>query len=84
MAIARLKKLGGSVSLTIPAPIAREVSFEIDMDVNIDVEKGALIVRRARKRRTLQEILAECDLSAPPSAELAVFDAAPAVGGELI
>lgn len=84
MPIARLKKLGGSVALTIPALVAREVSFEVDMDVNIDVENGALIIRRVKKRRRLEDFLAQCDLSAPSSAELSAFDAAPGAGGELI
>lgn len=84
MPVARLMKLGGSVALTIPSRIMKEAHFEKDMDVKIDVEDGAVIIRRARKRRTLQELLAECDLSAQPSTELAAFDASPTVGGELI
>ncbi|MGI3904080.1 MAG: AbrB/MazE/SpoVT family DNA-binding domain-containing protein [Janthinobacterium lividum] len=84
MPIARLKKLGGSVALTIPAPVAREVNFEIDMDVNISVENGALVIRHAKKRRTLAEFLAQCDLTAPACAELAGFDAGPRSGDELI
>jgi antitoxin ChpS len=61
-----LRKVGGSVMLAVPPAILDLVQLRSGATVNITVENGRLVVEPStRKRYSLHELLAECDLSAP-------------------
>lgn len=85
MYTSNLRKVGGSVMLAVPPAILDLVHLQSGSTVNLMVESGRLIVTpEPKKRYSLQELLAQCDASAPlPNDEGGWSSAAPA-GKELI
>jgi len=79
-----LRKVGGSVMLAVPPAILEMVQLQSGTTVSVAVENGRLIVEpKTSKRYSLQELLAQCDLSAPMS-EDAQWTASAPKGQELI
>lgn len=85
MYTANLRKVGGSVMLAVPPAILEMLQMESGASVSMAVESGRLIIEpNVRKKYSLQELLAQCDPSAPLSSEDGVWTGAGATGGELI
>ena len=83
MLTATLRSVGGSVVMAIPKRILELVHLQSGSQVNIDVQDGRLIVElKTKPRYTLAELMAQCDLSQPMSAEEREWLEAPAVGVE--
>ncbi len=80
-----LRKVGGSVMLTVPPALLDILQLQPGAKVGIAVDRGRLIVEpRLRRRYTLDELLAQCDPKARRSKiEREWLDSNP-VGGELI
>jgi len=85
MLTTKLRKVGGSVMMTVPPAILDLLSLQADATVALAVEGQRLIVESPRKPRyTLAELLAQCDADAPHSEEDRDWiDSAP-VGRELL
>lgn len=49
-AVRKLQKIGGSVALTIPAEMARELGLSAGDEVRVRVEDGRMVVERAGGR----------------------------------
>lgn len=80
-----LRKVGGSVMLTVP-PVALELlRLRAGARVDVTIENGRLIVEpESRPHYTLSDLLAASDYSQPqPSSEREWVDA-PVTGGELL
>lgn len=80
----KLRKVGGSVMLAVPPALLDALGLAADKTVGLDVKDGDLIVKPARPRYTLDELLDQCDPDAPFSEEDRVFLDSPPVGRELI
>ncbi len=89
MATVNLRRIGDSVVLAVQPALA---AFQLDrmnlragVEVRVEVENGRLVVApAARPSYALDELLAQCDETAPPDAEdRAWLDAKP-VGNELL
>ena len=80
-----LRKVGGSVMLAVPPALLDVLKLKAGAKVNIGIVDGCLIVvPRARRHYSLDELLAQCDENAALSAEdRAWLDAKP-VGNELL
>ncbi len=58
----RLRKAGGSVMLAVPPAILEMPQLESGAAVSMTIESGRLVVEPgARKKYSLQELLAQCD-----------------------
>ncbi|MBD5418350.1 MAG: antitoxin [Desulfovibrio sp.] len=80
-----LRKVGGSVMLAVPPAILEMLQMESGSAVSMVVESGRLVIEPGvRKKYSLQELLAQCDTSAPLSEEDAAWTSSPAKGRELI
>jgi antitoxin ChpS len=80
-----LRKTGGSLTLTVPAEITKQLSLEERQNVKLSVRGGKIILEPlpiARTKLTLAERLAMCDLAAPRSEELRAWVEMPSVGDE--
>jgi antitoxin ChpS len=63
-----LRKVGGSVMLAVPPAILDLLHLEVGEEVGLEVENGHLLVAPRRKPHyTLEELLEQCDPSAPLS-----------------
>ena len=81
MYTSNLRRVGGSVMLAVPPAIQMESGSAVSMAV----ESGRLIIEPSvRKKYSLQELLAQCDASAPISSEDGAWTASTAAGRELI
>jgi antitoxin ChpS len=85
MATTNLRKVGGSVMMVVPPTILERLRLRAGSTVEIETDGDRLIVEPQRKPRyTLEELLAQCDPSAPFSEEdRAWLDGMP-VGRELL
>ena len=80
-----LRKVGGSIMLTIPPAILDLLDLRAGATVGLAVDRGRLVIEPTlRPRYSLDELLAQCDASADLSAEdRAWLDNKP-VGNELL
>ena len=85
MHLSTLRTVGGSVMFAIPRAILESLDLLPNTQVGLSVSEGRLIVDpHPRPRYTLAGLLAQCDLSAPPTAEDRAWLDAPAAGREEI
>ncbi len=80
-----LRKVGGSVMLAVPPALLDVLELRAGARVEIGIEEGRLIVApRTRPSYTLDELLAQCDETAPADdGDRAWLEARP-VGNELL
>ncbi len=80
-----LRKVGGSVMLAVPPAILDLLRLQPGAKVGLTIENGRLVIEpQSRPRYGLDELLAQCDATAEPSAEdQAWLDDRP-VGNELL
>jgi len=63
-----LRKVGGSVMLAVPPALLHVLRLQPGAKVGLAVESGRLLVEPQRRRRyTLDQLLAQCDPTAPRS-----------------
>lgn len=80
-----LRKVGGSVMLTIPRAVLDQLDLEAGARVELAVADGRLVVEPARRPRyTLAELLAASDYSTAPSDDDKAWVGAPATGREIL
>lgn len=85
MHTSRLRKVGGSVMLAVPPALLDVLELEAGARVEIGLEKGRLVVvPRTRPSYSLDELLAQCDKTAPADeGDRGWLEARP-VGSELL
>jgi antitoxin ChpS len=80
-----LRKVGGSVMLTVPPALLEILRLQPGASVGIAVEGGRLVVEPRRRRRyTLDELLAQCHPQARRGQEEREWLDSKPVGGELV
>lgn len=80
-----LRKVGGSVMLTVPRPLLDQLHLAAGSFVDVGIDNGRLVVEpRARQRYRLEQLLAQCDSSAEIPAEDGDWLAAKPTGRELL
>ncbi len=84
MYTSNLRKVGGSVMLAVPPAILEMLQMESGL-AYMAVESGRLVIEpNVRKKYSLQELLAQCDASAPLSGEDGVWTGSSSTGRELL
>ncbi len=85
MHITHLRKVGGSVMLSVPRSLLEVLDLRAGAAVGLTVQNGRLVIDPSpRPRYTLEELLAASDYSAPQPADEREWVDAPAVGREEI
>jgi mRNA interferase ChpB len=84
-----LRKVGGSAMIAIPPFILNMLNLHIGEDVSLELNSSNAIVIKPlqRKKPSLNDLLAQCDASAPmplQNAQDAQWDALRPVGNELL
>ncbi len=80
-----LRKVGGSIMMAVPPALLDMLHIGAGTKVGIDIDHGRLVVEpQLRPRYTLDELLAECDASAPVSDEDRAWLNSGPVGNELL
>ena len=71
--------------LAVPPAILEMLQMESGSAVSMAVESGRLVIApHVRKKYSLQELLAQCDASAPLSGEDGVWTGSSSTGRELL
>ena len=85
MYVTNLRKVGGSVMLTLPPAILDLLSLKAGAAVGVSIEGDRLVVAAKRKPRyTLEELLKASDYTTPQTPEEREWVDAPSVGRELL
>ena len=80
-----LRKVGGSVMMSVPPALLDLLQLQAGATVGIALDQGRLVIDpRPRRRYRLDELLAQCDPSAEPTQQDQEWLDAKAVGSELI
>ena len=81
-----LRKVGGSAMIAIPPSIINMLNLHIGENVSLELNSSNAIVIKPlqRKKPTLNDLLAQCDASAPMPAADGEWDALRSVGNELL
>ena len=80
-----LRKVGGSVMLAVPPALLDVLELRAGARVDMGIEEGRLIVAPGtRIRYTLDELLAQCDETAPADAADRAWLEDKPVGNELL
>jgi antitoxin ChpS len=81
----KLRRVGGSVMMTVPPTLLDILDIAAGAEVGLMVDHGRLVVEpRPRPRYTLDELLAQCDASEDISAEDRAWLDTDPVGTELL
>lgn len=80
-----LRKVGGSVMLSVPQVFLKQLNLSAKSNVDLSLENGKLIVEPINKSKyTLDELLAQSDYSGSLNDEERQWLDAPTVGKELL
>lgn len=79
-----LRSFGNSVGLVIPKPVREALHLRAGQTVSIEqTARGDLLIRPRRKQYSLEELLAQCDATAPMPQEVVDWENLPPVGDEV-
>ena len=84
MTYSTLRKVGGSIMIAVPPSLLAQLHLDAGATVRIAVEGDQLILRAARPRYKLTDLLSQCDYTLPITEEEREWIDAPSVGRELI
>ena len=79
-----LKKMGNSTALVMPPPVLKDLGIRVGQHLTLDTTADGKIVLTPKRKYSLASMIGQCDLSAPPPADLALWDGARPVGGEVL
>ncbi|MCY4622303.1 MAG: antitoxin [bacterium] len=85
MRTAVLRQVGGSVMLAVPPALLDVLEVRSGSTVDLDIDAGRLIVvPRRPPRYTLEDLIAQCDQTAPPDDDDLTWIDGAALGKELL
>jgi antitoxin ChpS len=79
-----LRKFGNSTALSFSPALLRDLGLKVGQVLTLTMTSDGLITLTPKRRHTLAELIAQCDLTAPPPADIAKWDAARHVGQEVL
>lgn len=79
----QLKKMGNSTALIVPPPVLKDLGIGVGQTMTMDITPEGKILLSPKRRYKLADLIAQCDRKAAPPRDLALWDAARAVGQEV-
>ena len=78
-----LRKYGNSTVAVLPPPVLKDLGLAAGQAMTLETTgDGRIVLARKRKYR-LADLVAQCDLKAPPPADLAQWESTKPVGREV-
>ena len=78
-----LRKYGNSTVAVLPPAVLKELGLSAGQSMTLQTtEEGAIVLAR-KKKYSLADLIAQCDLKAPPPDDLGLWDVAKPVGQEV-
>jgi antitoxin ChpS len=78
-----LRKYGNSTVAVLPPGVLRDLGLKAGQSMRMETTADGRIVLSPKRRYKLADLLAQCDPTAPPPADLAPWEAARPVGQEV-
>lgn len=78
-----LRKYGNSTVAVLPPAVLNDLGLAAGQVMTLDATKSGEIVLARKKKYVLSEMIAACNLKAPPPADLGLWDSAKPVGQEV-
>jgi len=78
----KIQKWGNSAAVRLPAVLLEQIGASAGSSLNADVRPGGVLLTPARRKYSLDELVAQCDQKAPQPADLAAWVEAKPVGRE--
>ncbi|MCL2831234.1 MAG: ChpB-ChpS toxin-antitoxin system antitoxin [Betaproteobacteria bacterium] len=79
---ATLRKYGNSTVVVLPPSVLKDLGLSAGETMSMTTEGKKIVLARQCKYR-LADMIAQCDLNAPPPEDLALWDATKPVGQEV-
>ena len=79
-----LKKYGNSTVVVLPPGVLRDLKLSAGSSMSLATTPERTITLAPKRRYTLEELVAQCDLKAAPPADIGAWDSMPTVGRERI
>lgn len=77
-----LRKYGNSTVLALPPAVLKDLGLKAGQSMTLDSTPDGRITLAPKRRHRLADLLAQCNLKAPPPADLAPWDNARPAGRE--
>ncbi len=78
-----LRKQGNSIVLALRASILRKLGLKAGQSMRLDTTADGHVTLIAQRRHTLSELITQCDLTAAPPRDVALWDISRPVGREV-
>ena len=78
-----LRKYGNSTVLALPPALLKDLGLKAGQTMTLNSTSDGRITLVPRRRYKLADLIAQCDLKAPPPADLALWNRARPVGREV-
>lgn len=81
----KIQQWGNSAALRVPSTVLKQMGISLGDTLSMDITEVGLLLKPVQKkpRYTLAELIAQCDPSAPESADMADWQATTPVGREV-
>ena len=77
-----LRKYGNSTVAVLPPPLLKELRLAAGQFMTLSTTGDGKIILAKKRKYTLDDLIAQCDASAPKPADIELWDAAEPVGRE--
>jgi len=78
-----LRKYGNSTVAVLPPPVLKDLGLAAGQAMTLETTPDGRIVLARKRKYRLADLVALCDLTAPPPADLALWGSAKPVGREV-
>lgn len=79
-----LRKFGNSTGAVFPSAVLRDLGLKAGLSMTMDTTPNGGIILSPKRKYCLAELLAQCDSTASPPADMDLWDAAEPVGQEVL
>ena len=79
-----LRKFGNSTALSFPPSLLRDLGLKAGHVLTLTKTADGLITLTPKRRYTLAELIAQCDIRAAPPADIAIWDTVQPIGQEVL
>jgi antitoxin ChpS len=78
-----IQKWGNSAAVRLPTALLSQLGVGLGDKLSADMQSDGLVLRPARRKYSLDELMAQCDLDAVPPSDIAAWEDAKPVGHEV-
>ena len=78
-----IQKWGNSAAVRLPSTLLSQLGVVLGDKLSADMRPDGLVLRPARKTYSLADLMAQCDLKAPPPADVPAWESTRPVGQEI-